>query len=98
MCPQKPSEICGGFFPFTTLLLVDLRLLQPAAEVPVDYLDTAEEVDGPSSAACLGMSRPRMPPAAEGKMHLGADCRGVYVDQPALQVPLGPAVTLTSRL
>jgi len=78
-------------------LFIDLRFLKPAAEVPVNHLHPAEEVDGATPAACLWMPEPSGA-SRRRELDLGADGGGVDIDDAAGQIRSARAVVLTSRL
>ena len=64
---------------------VDLRLLQLAREVDVDRLPLREDVE--AGDARLAVAVARVLDAAEGQVHLGADRRGVDVEDARLELP-----------
>src|SRR3954447_11274561 len=65
-------------------LVVDLRLLEPAAEVDVDRLPLRVGIE--RRVACLAVPVPGLLPAAEREMGLGANGAGVDIHDPGLEV------------
>ena len=71
------------------LILVDLRPLEFPAEIAVDDLYFGEEVDGASPSSSFPVAHPATLGPTEGQLDLGSNSRGVNVDQPKIQIPLG---------
>src|SRR4029453_11175217 len=72
----------------TPSLVVNLRPLEPAAEVDVDRLPLGERVE--RSVARLAVAVPGLLPAAEREVGLGSGRAGVDVDDAGLEVAHGP--------
>jgi hypothetical protein len=75
--------------PTFQFLFVNLRLLEPTAEIPVDHLPSAKGIQSTASASCLFPSIARMFEPAEGQLYLRADRGGIDVNNSCLEIPLG---------
>src|SRR5688500_11733333 len=78
----------AGIMPAPLLLFrVDLRSLQPAAEIDVDRLPFREDVEGGNAGLAMAVAG-RLGPA-EREVDLGANRRGVHVEDPRVHVAHG---------
>ncbi len=70
----------------TMALFVDLRLLQPSAEITINDLYPGVEFQGAASSACFGMPGAGVFPTAEWKLNFRTDGRGIDIDYAGQQV------------
>ena len=68
--------------------LVNLGLLEPAAEIPVDHLPSTVGIQSASSTSCLFSSVTRMFDPAKRQLDLRADRGSIDVDDSGLDIPL----------